>query len=527
MQVRSGIMPATLFLCFCLGGLPVGLRGQSKPQRRANVPLSRVDLFGGFAYFHPYAGEIGGYAYQPVNAGAVTNLSAYFNRYFGLQAEGGFHPDGPNDCVYSGQGGPIFRLPRGRWIPFVHVLGGGAKIGGPAFQPCSWGWGVTSGLGMDYVLPQFHNRLALHLIQADWQYSHVSFGPLDAAEVAGGAVDLEDYRLASGIVLRLGSIKPALPPLGAFCSLQPQRVFVGDPVTVSLQTDNLDPRKKVTYSWTSTAGTVRGSGESVTIDTKGLAAGSYSVNASVVQGHKPSERARCSASFALRTYDPPTVTCVANPDRVKPGNTSEISARGVSPQDRPLTYTFSADAGQISNSGGNTTTLSTIGAPVGSVTVTCTATDDLGKSAHNTTTVTIIPQPFSPPPQARPLCSQSFARDRRRPLRVDNEAKACLDEIALALRLEPDAKLELVGHADSADKTDAAAQRAVNAKQYLIGEKEIDGSRIELRTSTARERTVDAILVPAGASFSDDGATLVDEKSIEPQVPAQGKTPRR
>ena len=57
----------------------------------------------------------------------------------------------------------------------MHVLGGGAKIGGPVFQPCSWGWGITSGLGVDYILPRFHNRLALRLVQADWQYSHVSF----------------------------------------------------------------------------------------------------------------------------------------------------------------------------------------------------------------------------------------------------------------------------------------------------------------------------------------------------------------
>jgi hypothetical protein len=525
MQARPSFIAVILLLVFCL---PVSLLAQSKPQKRIQLPPSRLDLFGGFAYFHPYDGQIGGYAYQPITSGAVTSLSAYFGRNFGLQAEGGFHPDGPNDCVYTGQGGPVFRLPRGRWIPFVHVLGGGAKVGGPVFQPCSWGWGVTSGLGVDYVLPQFHNRLALRLVQADWQYSHVSFGTLDVEGVAGGTVDLKDYRLAGGIVLRLGAIAPALPPLQVSCLVHPETVFAGDPVMVSLQTDNLNPKKTAKYSWTSTGGKLSGSGDSVTVDTQGLTPGGYKVTAAVVEGSKPSEQAGCGASFTVRAYDPPTITCVANPGRVNPGETSLITASGISPQNRPLTYSFSADAGQVGSGSGsaNTTTLSTGGVAVGTVTVTCRVVDDLGKSASATSTVTIIPPLPPPPPPTRPLCSESFTRDRKRPTRVDNEAKGCLDEIALALSAQLDAKLELVAHADSADKPEAAAQRAVNVKHYLVHEKGMDASRIELRTGAAKERTVDAFLVPSGASFPEDGSTVIDESSVKPQIPPE-RTRRR
>jgi hypothetical protein len=526
MQARPRTVAVALLLV-CFVSWPVWLHAQSAPQRNPEPAPSRADLFGGFAYFHPYAGEIGGYAYQPINTGAVTSGSAYLDRYFGLQAEGGFHPNGPNDCVYTAQGGPVFRLPRGRWVPFVHVLGGGAKIGGPVFQPCSWGWGVTSGLGLDYVLRQFHNRFALRLIQADWQYSHVSFGPLDASGVAGGTVDLRDYRLASGIVLRFGAIEPALPPLQASCSLHPETVFVGDPVMVSLQIANLDPKKKkAIYSWASTGGTVSGAGEAVTIDTKGLAAGGYTVTAKVVEGDKPRQQASCNASFTVRTYDPPTITCVANPDRVKPGESSLITSSGISPQNRTLTYSFAADAGQVGNVSGNTTTLSTAGVPVGTVILTCNVVDDLGKTASARTTVTILPPPPPPPPPTRPLCSLSFTRDRKRPVRVDNEAKGCLDDIALALTSEPDAKLVIVAHSGAADKPDAAAQRAVNTKQYLIHEKGIDPPRIELRTGMATGQTVDAILVPAGASFADEGTTLVDEGSVKPEATPKGKTTR-
>jgi hypothetical protein len=260
------------------------------------------------------------------------------------------------------------------------------------------------------------------------------------------------------------------------------------------------------------------------VDTKGLTAGSYTVTAAVVEGNKPGQKASCTASFTVRTYDPPTITCMANPDSVKPGETSLITSSGISPQNRPLTYSFSADAGQVGNVSGNTTTLGTAGVAVGRVTLTCNVVDDLGKTASAGTTVTILPPLPPPPPPTRPLCSLSFTRDRKRPVRVDNEAKGCLDDIALALTSEPDAKLVILAHSGTADKPYAAAQRAVNTKQYLIHEKGIDPARIELRTGMATGQTVDAILVPAGASFSDDGTSLVDESSVKPEAPPKGTT---
>ncbi len=63
---------------------------------------------------------------------------------------------------------------------------------------------------------------------------------------------------------------------------------------------------------------------------------------------------------------------------------------------------------------------------------------------------------------------------------MDNEAKACLDEVALALQSNSDAKLAIVGNASSKEKggKKLATQRAVNTKAYLVGEKGIDSSRI-------------------------------------------------
>jgi len=64
-----------------------------------------------------------------------------------------------------------------------------------------------------------------------------------------------------------------------------------------------------------------------------------------------------------------------------------------------------------------------------------------------------------------------------------------------------------------------AAQRAVNAKDYLVTEQGIDASRISVATGTTDGQTVEDYLVPVGATFTNDvsGTTPVDESTIKPQ----------
>jgi hypothetical protein len=231
--------------------------------------------------------------------------------------------------------------------------------------------------------------------------------------------------------------------------------------------------------------------------------------------------ADCSATFTVKPFEPPTVSCSANPTTIKPGDTSAITATGVSPQNRPLTYTYAASAGSVSGTG-NSATFASAGAAPGTATITCTVTDDKGQTASGTTAVTIeAPTAPPPPPMQSALCSISFDKDKKRPERVDNEAKACLDDIALTLQSKSDASLAIVGSSTAAEKEtpkhmkkgamapNVAAQRAVNTKDYLVTEKGIDGSRITVYTGTGDGQKVEDYLVPSGATFGADGATAV------------------
>ncbi len=245
-------------------------------------------------------------------------------------------------------------------------------------------------------------------------------------------------------------------------------------------------------------------------------AGDYTVTGHVAEGVRPGEQANCTAGFRVHAYEPPAITCSANPSTVLPGDPSTITSIASSPQNRPLSYSYSASSGEIASNTA-TATLVTTGTLPGTINVTCTVVDDLGKQATANTSVTITTPPPPPTPKVINLCSISFERDRKRPVRVDNEAKGCLDEIALTLNRESSAKLVIVGRHSADESPDAAAQRDLNVQQYLTQEKGIDPLRIELRTGGEPGRSLDSILIPAGASFVPGDTSTFDSNSVKRQ----------
>jgi len=490
---------------------------------------SRVDVFLGYSYFGTHSPlNPSGVQYSSINEGAIGSVAYYFNKYIGGEAIIVAHPDGTNDSLYTYSVGPIARLPMQNFTLFAHGLAGGSRLVGPnsdatatfSHNPDTWGVALTAGGGMDYDLPFFNHKLGLRLFEADYRYDHTDFGPYTPAPTGGnggGRANINGVDLSSGLLLHLGSVIPP-PPVTYACAVSPATVFPGDPVTVTGTATNLNPKKTAVYTWSADSGvTVTGTSSTGNIDTKTLNPGTYNVKGHVSEGNKPGQSADCAASFTVKAFEPPTISCSANPSSLNPGDSSTITASGVSPQNRPLTYSYSATAGSISGTS-STATLSTAGAAPGSITITCNVVDDKGQTASSTTSVTVIAPPPPPAPTTSALCSVSFERDKRRPTRVDNEAKACLDDIALKLQSSSDATLAIVGNKASNEtkKTEAefAAERAVNAKLYLTTDKGIDASRIKVYTGSSDAKTDTTTLIPAGATFDSTGDTPVDESAV-------------
>jgi len=548
-------------------GLSAGLSAQTAqtstpPAAPAKVPVdsaSRWDIFAGYSFLNPHMlngyvntlqpGTINGgsstqirpqlgpfapgttvpVSFNEIKYGGTLSVTRYFNRYVGLQADTGIHPeeDNNNDAFYTVSGGLIGRIPGHVLTPFIHGLVGGDRSAGPDFQPYKWGVVLTGGTGLDINTPLFNHHLAIRIIQADVQYTHIDHGPL----VYGGRANPDMLRLSAGLVYHIGSIKPP-PPITLTCTASPADVFPGDAVTVTGTAGYLNPKRNAVYTWTGNG--VKGDGATATVNTADLAPGTYTVQGNVQQGHKLGQAASCTASFRVKAYDPPTVTCSANPSTIRPGETSTITAMGVSPQNRPLQYSYSAPAGSVSGTGTTATFTASAGTPIDTVLVTCNAADDKGHLVSATAPVTITAPYVPPAPKVSELCSITFAKDKARPARVDNEAKACLDDIALSLQKQSDAKVYLVGQEDSKEKSTAArvkgkgkhavkpadlsAQRAVNTKEYLVKEKGIEPSRITVLSGSTDSQKVDNYLVPAGATFDVSGTAAVSEDTVKPQV---------
>lgn len=522
-----------------------GQTSSNLPAPPATPPLSRVDVFLGYSYAAPKATVRTPepadtyFAQRPdaVDYGALGSIAYYANRYIGGQFEYGNHQEGDNDGFQTLQLGLIARFPSESLgiDPFVHGLAGAVRFGGPnndfpganptTFHAYTWGPAFTFGGGLDYDLPWFNHHLAVRVFQADYEYFHVNFGP---AIDHGGRLNAGVARLSGGLVFKFGNIVPP-PPVAYACSANPAAVFPGEPVTITGTATNLNPKKRATYSWSGEG--ANSTTSTVTIETANLAPGNHTVTGHVSESTKPGRSADCTAQFTVKEYEPPTISCSANPTTLNPGDSATITATATSPQNRPLTYSYQASAGSI-NGTGPTATLSTTGAPAGTVTVTCNVADDKGHTASATTSVNIsAPPPPPPQPKTQTLCSIEFNHDKRRPARVDNDAKGCLDDVALNLQRSADATLVVVGNAAPAPEVHGrhhrrpentqrlAEQRAVNTKDYLVTEKGIDANRISVRTDNSGQNEVQNYLVPPGANFENDvqGTTPVDEAHIHAQ----------
>jgi outer membrane protein OmpA-like peptidoglycan-associated protein len=445
---------------------------------------------------------------------------------------------GVNLSQFTFVAGPRYQLWKEKSKPhganlYGEVLGGYAHAFNsvfpalPAAVSSANSFSLQAGGGFNLPIAK---KLDLRLIEADYVLT----------KLPNNANDFQsDLRLSAGLVFRLGVSAPV--PVTLACAASPASIFPGDPVTLTATAGALDSKLNAVYSW-SGAGAA-GTAATANVSTAALAPGSYTVKCGVKQGKpgkeglKPWQVAEASTSFTVKAFEPPTVSCSASPTTIKPGETATVTASAISPQNRPLSYSYSATAGSVGGSGASAT-FNSAGAPTGVAGITCTATDDKNQTATANTGVTVLAPYVAPIPHTQALCSVAFGKDKKRPSRVDNEAKACLDEVALDLQRQPDSKAVVVGSSDGKEKeatakaakralknkhvkvVNLAAERAANVKEYLVTDKGIDASRVSVATSTADGQKSENYLVPSGATFFNDvaGTSAVDETVVKPEV---------
>jgi hypothetical protein len=489
----------------------------------------KADVFVGYQWLNPggavpIQGQLGG-----IPQGVGSTFTYNFSEHWGLSFDygGNWNKTGNETTAAVG--------PRFMWRMeginlFAHTLLGLNRLTPKALEPNN-GIGAVLGGGMDLPVTK---RLSIRLFEADWvwaKHNFSSFAPPTQPQLQRPG--LSGARLRAGLVFNFG-IEPPIPPAAA-CSVQPAEVMVGEPVTVTVAPSNFKKDRALSYNWSSTGGKVEGKDTTAHIDTTGMTGGSYTATARVSDPKtKKGGEASCNASFTVKEppKNPPVMSCSANPASVLTGTASNLTCECKSPDGVPVTVGgWSASGGKLSGSG-SAASLDTTGAPAGPISISATCADSRGLTASASTSVNVdVPPP--PPPQASKLSECDFP-NKVKPWRVDNTCKAILDDVALRLQREADAKVVVIGQADEAEskkRKNLAAERALNSKAYLSGgeaKQAIDPSRMEVRTGSTGGQKAEYWVVPAGATFNEAGTTPVDESKVtavpdHPRAPAKKK----
>jgi hypothetical protein len=322
-----------------------------------------------------------------------------------------------------------------------------------------------------------------------WRYLDVDYTPTTNDFV----YDTATTGALAGFTFNFGG-KPPVPPT-ASCSASPSQVYPGEPVTVTANPEGLNPKLNTVYTWSGDG--VTGNGATATINTSALNPGNYTATAGLKEGkpgkegEKPWQVAGCSTTYTVKAFEPPTLSCSASPTDLKPGDSATITGQGVSPQNRPLTYTYQASGGAITGNG-TTATYASSGASPGPVQITCSVSDDKGHTATANTSVSIEapPPPPPPPPPSLLLHSVFFPTALPNEKRPDKGLAESQEQILTTLaadfknylQVKPDARLTLTGHADPrgrAEYNKALSERRVGSVKHFLVEQGVPEGSID------------------------------------------------
>ena len=516
-----------LVLALVLIALPSMLNAQTAapnaPSVQSDDTYPKAEVFVGYQWLHP-GGDVPDQSTPPKAIGLARmaqgfGFGAAYNFTKNLAFEGTYGQnwkDGGGNDIFGGLG------PKATWRGenvdlFIHTLIGFDRIR-PEGIHHSLGVGALLGGGVDLKL---FKGLKFRLIEVDYQWAHEGYAsvvPPDDPSLRRPNYD--GLLLRTGLVFTFGGGAPQ-EPVAAACSVQPAEVMVGEPVHATVVASNFNPKHTLTYTWASNAGKIVGNDTGATIDTTGVAGGSYTTTATVTDAKATKNNvASCTASFTVKELpkNAPQISCSANPTMVQAGTPSTITCSCTSPDNVPVTVGgWTASGGSISGSG-NSATLNTTGASSGPITINATCTDSRGLTASTSSSVTVENPPPAPPQAVK--VNECEYPNLKKPWRVDNTCKAELDDVALKLQQDPDAKLVVVGNADPKEKRkNLAGERALNVKGYISGgeaKQNIDPSRIEARTGSAGTATSEQWIVPAGATFPGASTTTpVDEMKVK------------
>ena len=274
--------------------------------------------------------------------------------------------------------------------------------------------------------------------------------------------------------------------------------------SVDLRCRATDPNNDaLTYAWSVNGQRIASEGPQITFGSEGRNPGSYDVTCTVSDGEFTAE-ATAKGTIREKPNQSPTINCQTTTVNVAAGSSVQLTASASDPDGDNLTYSWSSPVGAVSGNS-SSTTFNAAGVRAGSYTVSVTADDGRGGKAACNMTVNVSERLVI----ARDNCGYFTPGSTR----VDNCAKAILDDIAVRMRNDASLRANIFGYTDSSrletSRKTLGEARAKAVAAYLQ-ERGIDASRLTITNGGTDN--------PAGDNARAAGRTLNRRVEIELSV---------
>ena len=482
------------------------------------------EVYVGYAWLHTN-GSVDWGKVPDIVDGFDASITHYFSNMWNLGAvvDGGFHSGsgggGLNGRLGSNVGyamaGLQYKYHSPQVSPFVRVMGGAANLS-PDLLRSEWKPAIDVGGGLDLTLTKM---FTIRMAQVDYIWTYYREN-----NFVHSGDNWNSIRLSAGLVFNIGEYT-STPPTAA-CTAAPTEVWSGDPVKVNATGSNFNPKHTLNYAWTSTGGgKLQGANtQGATVDTTGMAPGSYTANATITDPkQKKLNVASCAANFTIKQPQAPNVSCSANPTTIGIGEPATITMTATDPQGWPMSYKWSATGGQLTPNGTSATLTATNADAGNTITVTGTATDDRAALSSSCTATVNVPA-VKKCVMIQDLGECTFEKNPKKPWRVDNDCKDVLDKLTLQVQNLGNGKLDIVGYTDekeSVSEQTLGSQRSVNVKYYLTTDAptKLDSGTIQPRSGGQGTKATHFYFVPVGdlCGGQAEVGTTVDESQVQGQ----------
>ena len=246
--------------------------------------------------------------------------------------------------------------------------------------------------------------------------------------------------------------------------------------SVNLRCIGSDPNNDpLTYSWTVDGQRLASTDPQISFGTEGRKPGNYTVTCTVSDGEATAS-ANATGTVRARVIPnkPPTIECLTTTMDVAAGGTVELRARASDPDNDKLNYSWSSTGGSVSGSG-DTATFNAAGVTAGSYTVTVTVDDGRGGKASCSMTV-YASERISVTKEKCGYFTPGGAR-------VDNCAKAILDDLATRMKNDPRLKANVIGYTDDSraeTRAKALGEKRAKAVAAYLEKQGVESSRLTI-----------------------------------------------